>query len=140
MKERIKKKGKEVNSWRGCWAQFCGAFCNSEAQLYSSHVDFSGLAMHALTREHGVHHLVTIGFALKPLGQHLEKDVWWTLFWILHRIAWNKITWMFWGTWDSNPGPNAHWTLTQPLHQHLIIVSIIRSNYNIHKSINMLAK
>ena len=77
----------------------------------------------ALTVEYGGHHLVTIGFALKPLGQHLEKGVWWTLFWVLHRIAWNKITWMFWGTWDSNPGPNGLCTRAQPTQLHCLIVN-----------------
>ena len=45
---------------------------------------------------------------------------------------------LFWGTWDSNPGPNDRWPTHHPLRHLPVFVNIITSEYNIWKISNML--
>ena len=49
----------------------------------------------------------------------------------------NKIEIMFWGTWDSNPGPNVHKPTPQPLNQSASFVSGLDNNEYISKTIIM---
>ena len=49
----------------------------------------------------------------------------------LHEIALEKISRIIWGTWESNPGPNGHWTSHPPPSQTRAFVNIMVIDDNI---------
>ena len=104
---------------------------NLQAQKCPSFVWPLQFARRALTREYGEHPILAIGFCLQATWRLMGWRSWWSTLWALHLSTWRKNITKFWGTWDSNPGPNAHMPTLQPLQPNCLIVIEIRNKYYI---------
>ena len=113
MKE-IKKEKKRNKLEGGCWAQFCGVCCNSKAHQHSSHVDFSRLATHALTREHGSSSPLATGSWPEATWRAEIWSIWWSsyleIYWNMHK----KIIIRILG--DLGFEPRSQWTSHSRFH------------------------
>ena len=62
-----------------------------------------------MTREYNDHHLMAIGFVTVATWRLGLESAWWTSFGkAAQEHVKEKNKQLFWGTWDSNPGPKAY--------------------------------
>ena len=91
-----------------------------------------------LTGVHPGFHSVAIGWVIKATWQATREDAWWTFGRTLHENVLKQKLSIIWGTWESNPGPNACNTRPPPTEPPSAFVNNIIKNYNIWKKTIML--
>ena len=113
-----------------------GVKCWNSGPLRQGLVDFSWSCACLLTRVHHRLHSVATGWELGTHGTLMYEDAWWSSGHMLHEIVLEKILWIIWGTWESNPGPSVYQTTFPPSDPLHAFVTIMENKQYVRNSVN----